>query len=101
MGPRKNNNVLIFFVATMLAFCIGSGLGISMGITGDDFSPDEDVEEKPIFINVTKNISAYEQRENNMDYEYDHEMDFNESEGVQYTPPKYNETDYDEYSYLY
>ena len=85
MGSRNNNNVLIFVVATLLAFGIGSGLGISMGIAGDDFSIDEE-NNTPILVDVTNNISEYEKRYD--DY-YDNEKDIiytNDTNGVKYTP---------------
>ncbi|MDL2246865.1 hypothetical protein LJB96_04525 [Methanobrevibacter sp. OttesenSCG-928-K11] len=60
MRPRNDGKIIILLIATLVAFGIGSGFGISMGLSGDDPLAQNDINQTKIPINVTKNISAYE-----------------------------------------
>ncbi|MCC7553398.1 MAG: hypothetical protein KO202_02730 [Methanobacteriaceae archaeon] len=63
MKPRNENTTIIIIVAILIAFGLGTGIGITMGISGDDPSVEE-TNNTPIPINVTNNLSAYENHSN-------------------------------------
>lgn len=86
LSSRNNNKHLIFLIVLLIAFGLGSGIGISMGITGFDTNDTEEINDTPILVNVTNNISNYESR-NDTSYDIiEDELIFNNSSGIKYYP---------------
>jgi hypothetical protein len=89
LKSRNEGKILIILIATLICFGLGSGIGINMGISSDDVNQ-TNANNTTIAINVTHNISAYE---NNTDAYYDplDDTDYNEnkSNNISYDSIKY------------
>lgn len=59
MGSRRDNTFVIWIVVLLIAFIVGSGLGISMAFNTEDDSTENNTTEY-IPVDVTHNVSKYE-----------------------------------------
>ena len=81
MSSRRDGHFAIALVIVLAAFAIGSGIGISMGFSGNDINDfkeviHEDNNTTPT-VDVTHNISAYENKFNASEIDYSSVNDSN------------------------
>ncbi len=62
MRSRNDGKIIILLIATLVAFGIGSGFGISMGLSGDDPLVQNETNETKMPINVNMSRSQYKKR---------------------------------------